>query len=165
MLTKYINLETFEITDNVDGFIECDAEIAELIALLNKKGYKTRYSSAGHFDRLFYYEDSKPVSEKSFFEENKELGLEIIRVTDEKIIYRGLGIESNLYISFDKEYNFSDLPEGFVFEDNNIIRIYFQLQDENGNKYTLNELKNIQKSAIEKLYKWAQNLVNINENY
>ena len=38
-LTKYINLVTFETSDEIEGFIECDYEIANTIALLNKKGY------------------------------------------------------------------------------------------------------------------------------
>lgn len=159
----YINLETNEIVTNIPNYINCDKEIAHVIALLNSKGYITNASCAGHFDRLIYYESSKPISEKSYFEENKELGLEIIRVTEKEIIYRGLAIESNLYISFEKDYGFTSLPPGFNFEDNHIIRKYFELQDEHENKYTLSELKNIQNDSIEKLYEWSKTLINLNE--
>ena len=48
MLTSIINLDNFEVTNEVDKFIVCDTDIAETIALLNKKGYTTNYSCAGH---------------------------------------------------------------------------------------------------------------------
>lgn len=159
----YVNLKTNEIVSNVPDYINCDKEISHIISILNAKGYITNASCAGHFDRLIYYEDSKPISEKNFFEENKELGLEIIRVTETEIIYRGMAIASSLYISFTKDYEFIDLPPGFNWEDNHIIRKYFKLEDELGNKYTLRELKNIQNDSIQELCEWSKSLVNLDE--
>ena len=49
---KYINLETFEITTEEPKIFEVDDEIAEAILLLNKKGYKTLFSCAGHTDEM-----------------------------------------------------------------------------------------------------------------
>lgn len=51
--TKYINTENFEVIEN-PTFFEVDEEIAEAVCILNKKGYKTQYSCAGHNDYECY---------------------------------------------------------------------------------------------------------------
>ena len=43
----YISLDNFDIIDKPLVFI-CDKEIAEVISILNKKGYKTTSSCGGH---------------------------------------------------------------------------------------------------------------------
>lgn len=47
-LIAFINKNSFEIKDELDEYIYCDYEIRNVIATLNKKGYKTNYSCAGH---------------------------------------------------------------------------------------------------------------------
>lgn len=47
-LIASINKNSFEIKDELDEYIYCDYEIRNVIATLNKKGYKTNYSCAGH---------------------------------------------------------------------------------------------------------------------
>lgn len=45
---RFINLETYEITENPENYIYADKDIVETIAVLNKKGYKTTSSCSGH---------------------------------------------------------------------------------------------------------------------
>ena len=47
-MEKYINLKNYETSFDIDGYIPCDPEIIDAIAILNQKGYKTLYSCAGH---------------------------------------------------------------------------------------------------------------------
>lgn len=47
-LIAFINKNSFEIKNELDEYIYCDYEIRNVIATLNKKGYKTNYSCAGH---------------------------------------------------------------------------------------------------------------------
>lgn len=47
-LIASINKNSFEIKNELDEYIYCDYEIRNVIATLNKKGYKTNYSCAGH---------------------------------------------------------------------------------------------------------------------
>lgn len=162
MSDAYINLDTSEIiTSQTKGYINCDEKIAKIILLLNKKGYITTNSCAGHIDKLLYYDEIIPINAKDFLDKNKEL--EIIRKNENEIIYRGIAWEgSNFYIAFKDEYKFPSLPQGFLLEDGLIIRKEFKLEDECGNKYTLKELKEIQDSSILELLNWVENL-NINE--
>lgn len=165
MSTAYINLKTKEIikSDNSE-YINCDERLADIILLLNDKGYITKFSCSGHIEDLFYYEETIPIDKKSFLEENKDL--ELIRIEDDKILYRGIAwLGSNLYISFDKDYNFQELPKGYVIENdsNYTIRKYFPIQDENGKKYTLDEMKKNQDESIKDLYIWVKKLEYLNE--
>ena len=45
MNNKYIDKKTFEIVDNV---FEVDEDIADIISILNKKGYYTKFCCSGH---------------------------------------------------------------------------------------------------------------------
>ena len=47
-LISFINKKTFEIKDELEEYIYCDFEISKIISELNKKGFKTLYSCAGH---------------------------------------------------------------------------------------------------------------------
>ena len=54
-LMKYMNMTTYEISDyaprcNENGFCEIDDNIADAIAMLNKKGYYTAFCCSGHMD-------------------------------------------------------------------------------------------------------------------
>ena len=47
-LIAFVNKKTFEVKDELEEYIYCDYEIRNVIACLNKKGYMTNYSCAGH---------------------------------------------------------------------------------------------------------------------
>ncbi len=47
-LISFINKKTFEITDELEDYIYCDYELRYIIRELNRKGYKTSFSCAGH---------------------------------------------------------------------------------------------------------------------
>jgi len=50
----YVHRETFDILEHIDletgaeEYFECDEELCGVIALLNKKGYRTKYCCSGH---------------------------------------------------------------------------------------------------------------------
>ena len=51
----YINLKTLDILEKEapspklrEGYFECDEEMAGIILLLNRKGYRTLFSCSGH---------------------------------------------------------------------------------------------------------------------
>lgn len=52
-LIAFINKNTFEVKDELDEYIYSDYEIRNVIACLNRKGYKTSYSYAGHNEVAF----------------------------------------------------------------------------------------------------------------
>lgn len=101
----YINKTNFKIVSNIidrikDDYFECDDNIAISIALLNKKGYKTLYSCAGHpFPGLaeVFNEDPENTNDES-----------------NTIVY----IPSTFYITFEKAYDFPELPLGFEYTEN-----------------------------------------------
>ena len=47
-LISFINKKTYEITDELEDYIYCDYELRYIIRELNRKGYKTSFSCAGH---------------------------------------------------------------------------------------------------------------------
>ena len=53
MNNKYISTDNYEIIEN-PNFFEVDEEIAETISILNKKGYITLFSCAGHNNKSCY---------------------------------------------------------------------------------------------------------------
>lgn len=163
MADVYIDLRNKKIINSNDSkYIKCDEKIAEVVMLLNGKGYITNYSCSGHIDKLLYYEEEIPISEEKFLKNNKDL--EIIKRENDKIIYRGsTWLGSNIYISFEKDYNFIKLPKGYFIENegNYTIRKLIPTQDENGDKYTLEEMKKIQINSIVELFEWAKKLKSI----
>jgi len=157
---RFINLETFEVTENIPNYIMVDKEIANTIAVLNKKGYKTLNSCSGHFK-----EHRKSLQEKVdlyCLEEAKNNKIyDIEEIQENAFSCWILHCRTSIYIMFEKKYEFPSLPEGFELESLNIIRCTIELLD-NGK---LKEKEIIYKE-IEKYNKiledWANNLPDIN---
>ena len=110
--TKYISTENFEVIEN-PTFFEVDEEIAEAVCILNKKGYKTQYSCAGHND----YECYKVKCTMSLLEETKKDEMNHIGKIDDEYFYYYRDMEiTAVYVKFIKHYDFKSLPEGFIYQ-------------------------------------------------
>ena len=140
---KYINSKTFEIVDDV---FEVDEDIAEAISILNKKGYHTKYCCSGHVKDPRLYE-SYPLEKV----ENKNLGYII---DDEKILMPYTC--TTLYIMFDKEYNFPNIPANFI-KDDNVIECFIDYYD-NDNKKSSKTIDEEIKHANTTLLNWVKSL-------
>ena len=149
---KYINAKTFEITDEV---FEVDEDIATTISLLNKKGYYTKYSCTGHVKDPRLYELYKLENVGEF----KSLGY----IVDDNNILMPYTYTS-VYIMFDNNYNFNNLPEGFYVsdDDNCIISCEIYYYDSNLKRKSANIIDEEIKTANTKLLKWANDLPNNN---
>lgn len=171
---SYINLQNYEISDTPDGYIQCDADIADVIATLNKKGYETFASCAGHNKIEFSGPNEFKLSD---LEKIKNSSKYIIsKVTDNCVYARTESASTYIYISFAKVYEFESIPEGFIYKKrvlNNSLRsiigkmIYYY----DGDVYYDDNLvrrtdEDIDKEIIESrdtLTKWVNNLKNIKE--
>ena len=124
--TTFIDLQNNKITNSPEGYIHCDKLIAEAILELNNKGYKTNASCQGHSQRM-------TISSRLTVEREEGVPLEqqfqkillacyqqgmivIINGVDEEGIHlENLSTGESVYISFQEEYEFDTLPEGFIF--------------------------------------------------
>lgn len=155
---KYINKETFEIVDNV---FEVDEDISQTISILNKKGYYTKYCCSGHAKDPKLYELYNVKNNDDF--EFKDLGY---IVNQEKSNYDIImpSIYTSVYIMFESNYNFDNLPEGFNKVDNDNIDDYVISKEicyyKNGKRKDWNVIDKEIKDANDKLLKWAISLSN-----
>ena len=109
---KFINKETWDIVDELDDYIPVDSKIAKTIGILNKKGYVTKSSCAGHHDIRFIDIDEADIS---LLEEFKRDSKVIIRdVHDDDFDYWMEIPGSVIYIVFADNYKLPSIPEGFV---------------------------------------------------
>lgn len=160
-MQKFINMKSYEIVSDVPGYIMCDEGIAEVIAMLNQKGYVTTYSCAGHnkngFDSVEY---EIPATEKQFVLDNS-YALAIV-YEDEKIIkYVSRFLGDSIYVTFAEKYEFPYIPEGFILEEEDngqIIRCLNPYFNDNHERKEDLEIENNLKVARERLYEWAQSL-------
>ena len=157
----FVNLHNYEVMDKTDDYIVCDEEIAESIAILNKKGYKTIASCAGH-NKIF---DNQvltwPANRKDTLFKQKDL-VYIVSEDDKEIKYvpKLLGVAT--YVAFDKDYNFDNLPEGFRLRNKDVITISylhaFYENSEHNKRKSDEEINKELKKAQKALLKWAQSL-------
>jgi len=137
----YINNNTYEVEQQktISNF-EVDTLMAETISLLNQKGYKTLSSNAGHVYHHFFrsktytqedlktdnngtsylyvgYHNGTPVKYELISQDDinqEDLTTGMFRVTFPVV---------KLYILFDKQYAFNNLPSNWYFNanDNTIV--------------------------------------------
>ena len=129
----YINLDTHEKTEDVPGYIRCDKEIADVIMELNKKGYKTTASCAGHNKSGSINKYTLPLKDyeewiKTFG--NHKLLVRTEEYDDKSFVCISKETTANIYIAFAHNYDFDEIPDGFEvsnFNDgtNLSCRIYY----------------------------------------
>lgn len=112
----FIDKETFEVYDEHPKVFICDKKIASAIANLNKLGYQTKASCAGHYE--VGYQEQLDV-DLSFLKEIKNDKRYIIREIKENSFDCWSEImHTSIYVFFTEKYEFINIPEGFILEDN-----------------------------------------------
>ncbi|MBR6322250.1 MAG: hypothetical protein IKR59_05230 [Lachnospiraceae bacterium] len=170
----FINLKTFDILEKEgpeeafrEGYFECDEEIAGVVLLLNKKGYRTLFSCSGHL----YDEISDTLEEENtaFTEEAlRELypGILAIRTAEDGV--RTLILRQNLslksYIVFAPEILLPSVPEEWRL-DGRVLSHNYYWDSAFGEIRDLNDLKSKpfvfyrrRAELLSILYDWAQSL-------
>ena len=115
-----IHKENFDILNNCeDGkedYFEVDENIALIISMLNKKGYRTTFCCSGHpFANINEFRaDSKEDFDCLIF-----FDLQDIRYENGKYKAFDRDNAKYCYIRFKESYSFSALPEGFTYDKDN----------------------------------------------
>lgn len=150
-----IHKESFDVLDNCEQgkeneYFEVDENIALIISMLNKKGYKTTYCCSGHaFDGIteLYAED------KSTFDCLIFSNLQDIRYENGRYKAVDRGNTKSCYIIFEKDYAFLELPEGFTY-DKNDKRIEKEYMSESDSYDLIIEIVD----SMRELYEWTNEL-------
>ena len=119
-----ITEELFNGQTNNGFFV--DEPIAEAISILNKKGYATSYSCAGHLplhkcDTILLSKESKSHLSKYpqiLLYRTYQYGYTKVNEDDEAVYYSSSCNCSPPYIAFEKGSFLDDIPEGFTVENN-----------------------------------------------
>ena len=147
-----MNNKTYEIVDNV---FEVDELIADTISILNKKGNHTLYSCSEHVkdQRLYekYQIEKIDTINDSYLVDGNKFVLVPYSYTE-------------IYIYFDSNYNFINLPEGFSLDIlNSKSYIYLDIDYyDNGIKKNQNNIQNEINKNNQKLLEWSNNLIDLN---
>ena len=115
-----IDKKTFEVCthaeDHPNVFV-CDKPIASVIALLNKKGYKTFASCSGHYRIEFYEYFDEDISNLEEYQKDERIIIK--KIKDKTFDYWQEVDKTLLYILFDDKYEFINLPSEFKIIINN----------------------------------------------
>ena len=150
-----IHKESFDILQYCeegkdDEYFEVDENIALVISLLNKKGYKTTFCCSGHaFDDMTeLYADDKKSFECIIFSNLQDIRYERGRY---KAVDRGNA--KYCYIGFEEDYDFPELPEGFIYDEDakSIEKDYISESD------TYDLIQEIV-DTMKALYEWVKGL-------
>lgn len=154
---RFINLETYEITENPENYIYADKDIVETIAVLNKKGYKTKACCSGHAKiRVTQWIDKKENLDKYYYTiPTKQADPETAK--QGYVVFQYINPKIDTYIMFDDEYQFPNLPKGFE-QNKNTIRKIMNVFDENNEAYEMIVLDEKIKKTNEELLEWAKEL-------
>ena len=160
-----IDRNTFEVTlhaeDHKDVFI-CDKEIANALALLNKKGYKTIASCSGHYKIEFYEYLKEDISKLEEYKNNNRMIIKEIREKD--FDYWQEVDKTIMYILFDKKYNFNNLPKGFELDntrEKTCVEYIINFYDENNKHRTIKDVTREIESKSKELEEWVKLLPRI----
>ena len=165
-LIAFINKKTFEVKDDLEEYIYCDYEIRNAIAILNKKGYKTSYSCAGHNEVGLLWPLHKEDINKleGYLEAAKtDKALHFIKNDGNYFYHKDEKVDTYTYISFMDEYKFKDYPSGFKYEliDGNSYlskKTNFYKDDNHIIKKTDSEINNELELTINELERWVKEL-------
>lgn len=83
----FIDKETFEVYEEHPKVFSCDPHIAEAVSILNKLGYYTLASCEGHYE-----------------------------IKEFDVSYPKEKMRTSIYILFQDQYKFPNIPEGFILE-------------------------------------------------
>lgn len=161
-----ISKETFEVFKHEEdcpyAFI-CDKKIAPVVALLNKKGYSTFASCSGHYKNEFYEWFNEDMSNlESLIKDTKVI---ITEVRDDSFDYISWVDKTLVYILFDKEYEFENLPDEFELYENEddkrtCIQCFVSYYDKNNKRKKRNIVEKEIDEKINKLNEWVKGLPN-----
>ncbi len=163
-----IDKTTFEVCthaeDHPNVFV-CDKPIAPVIALLNKKGYKTFASCSGHYRIEFYEYFDEDINKLEEYQKDERIVVK--KIKDESFDYWEEVDKTLLYILFVEKYEFNNLPSEFKLSINDgldyprtCIECEISYYDENNvHKKMIDVLKEID-NKCELLKDWATNLPN-----
>jgi len=165
----FINKNTFEIEEELEDYIYCDYEIRNVIATLNKKGYKTSYSCAGHNEVGAMWPLQKENINKldEYLNEAKtDKALHFMEKDEEYFYHKDEKVSTYLYISFQNDYNFQNLPICFTYEliDNKSYlskKIEFYKDENHTLRKSDKEIYRELEQAHRDLEQWAQELPTI----
>jgi len=118
-LIAFINKNTFEVKDELDEYIYCDYEIRNIIAELNRKGYKTKASCAGHNEVGLMWPLHKENIDKLneyLKEAQNDKTLQYIKKEGDYFYHKDEKTATYVYIYFEEDYKFEVLPDGFTYE-------------------------------------------------
>ena len=165
-LIAFINKNTFEIKDEVDKYIYCDYEIRNVIATLNRKGYKTDYSCAGHNDvGLLWplHKEEIDKLEEYLKEAQNDKTLHFIKKEGKYFYHKDEKTSTYPYVSFCHNYNFQKYPSNFTYEliDNKSYlskKIDFYKDENHAIRKTDAEIYTELEQTHKDLEKWANEL-------
>ena len=118
-LIAFIDKNNFEIKEELEGYIYCDYEIRNVIAILNKKGYRTNYSCAGHNEvGLLWPLHKEDIHHlEDYFEEAKtDRALHFLKEEGDVFYHKDEKVATYTYISFCDNYSFPGYPRHFTYE-------------------------------------------------
>ena len=149
-----LNSKTFEIIDN-KNYIAVDCKLANIISMLNKKGYFIDMFSTAKISKPYIISDliHNLIKEKILdINKYKEKIIKIIKYDD---------VECTI-IAFKKNYKFDNLPNGYKKIDNRLFYYLSVLKNENDFSFkTIVELDNELNNSINDLATWVLNLPSI----
>ena len=161
-----INKKTFEVCeyaeDHEDVFI-CDKPIAQVVALLNNKGYSTFASCSGHY-RIEYYEYfDEPLENLNEFQRNERIIIK--KIKDNSFDYWKEVDKTLIYILFNDLYFFENVPLGFTVKINDgldyprtVIECYINYYDEKNEHRKMTDVLSEIDDKCEALKEWALKL-------
>lgn len=157
-----INKNTFEVyvhaENHPDVFI-CDKQIANALATLNRKGYKTFASCSGHYKVEFYEYFNEDLSKLE--EMKKDDQIIIKNINENGFDYWYEVRKTAIYVLFNEKYNFDNLPSSFdieVFNGKTNLEHLIYYYDENNKKRNRQDVEYEIKKYCEILEKWANHL-------
>ena len=153
-----IDRTTFEVCTHAEDHSKvfiCDKPIAPVIALLNKKGYKTFSSCSGHYKLEEYQKNERIIIKK---------------VKDNSFDYWREVDKTHIYILFADEYKFANLPSGFEIGTNDgldHLRPYIECEinyyDKNNEHKKRIDVLNEIDNKCNLLKEWVVSLPNIKQ--
>ena len=159
---KYVNTKTWEIEDCPTDYIPCDKEISYVIMLLNKKGYKTFSSCAGH-DEVWFSESICDI--RKLEEAQKSPFYKITKIKPKSFYSLKEIVTTTTYICFIEgaDYQFDNCPEGFKISKSRIanrisISKHTNLYNSNNQRRSHEEIEKELQKGWKALIKWAINL-------